>query len=269
MLKRAIALVTAAAALAIGSVDAAAPVEPRADPAMWRLDCGRYLINNFNGRAKWDMPSSCYLIRHGDRYMLWDAGLPEELIGHPETTPTQTVSLQQTILAQLARMKIGPEQISIVGVSHYHGDHIGQAARFPGAKLMIGKADMTAIKAGRGPERLKPWIEGRAPLIETEGDHDVFGDGSVVMLATPGHTPGHSSLLVRLPTGPVLLSGDLYHFRGQVANDEVSRNAVDPAQARTSMARMKQLLLQEGARLVIQHDLEDIRLVPALPGAGS
>jgi glyoxylase-like metal-dependent hydrolase (beta-lactamase superfamily II) len=269
MLKRALALAVMATALAIGPVHGAPPPKTAVALDLWRLDCGRFLINNFNARATWDMPSNCYLIRHGDTYMLWDAGLPAELIGHPEATPEQTVSLERTIVAQLAGLRIGPERISILGISHYHGDHIGQAASFPTAKMMIGKADMAAIRGGRDPERLKPWIEDGAPLVEVTGDHDVFGDGSVVMLATPGHTLGHSSLLVRLASGPILLSGDLYHFRGQVAKDEVSGNAVDPVQARTSMARMKQLLIKEGARLVIQHDLEDTDLVPALPGAAS
>ena len=278
MLKR-MAAVTAGW-LALTGMQAPAPPKPEAPLSLWRLDCGEFVINDYNAffsdtfqyEAKpKPITDSCYLIRHGDRYMLWDTGLPGELVGNPQTSPAQSMSLKERITDQLARIGVKPEQIEIVGISHYHADHLGQAADFPKAKLVIGAADLQVLKTVKGefiqPQRFRPWLEGGSPLVEARGDVDVFHDGRVMMLTTPGHTPGHYSLLVRLASGPVLLSGDLYHFTEQVANRGVPPFNHDRADTLASMDRYDRIARNLEAKTIIQHEPADIGRLPAFPQA--
>ena len=114
---------------------------------LWRLDCGSFDAKDYDGRGPAHMANGCYLIRHRDTYMLWDAGLTDELVGHPEISPEQTVALNEALIPQLVRLGVRPADIRLLGISHFHGDHVGQAKRFPGAKLLIGAADFAVLKA--------------------------------------------------------------------------------------------------------------------------
>jgi glyoxylase-like metal-dependent hydrolase (beta-lactamase superfamily II) len=253
---------------------------PAARPAMslWRLDCGDFQINDINAfmsdtseypaRPK-HLVGSCYLIRHGDAYMLWDTGMPGALVGHPDVNPVMTVSLHGRILDQLARIGVRPEQVSILGISHYHGDHTGQARDFPGARLLLGAGDVAVLR-GRSAEAqadLARWLTGGGQLTEVQGDLDVFGDGSVTMLNLPGHTPGHHALLVRLHSGPVMLSGDTYHFAEQVAHRGVPPFNTNRAESLASMDRFDRLARNLHARVIIQHEPADVARLPAFPEA--
>src|SRR6266567_8382330 len=153
---------------------------------------------------------SCYLIKHGDEYMVWDTGFA------PGSNPNAP---KVGIVERLAEVKVKPEQVKYVGISHFHADHTGQLAPFTNATLFIGKGDWDQIISptpmqGANVAGFKSWIDEKRKVEPLTGDKDVFGDGSVIVLRTPGHTPGHSALLVRLKDmGPVLLSGDAVHFR--------------------------------------------------------
>jgi len=281
------AFAAAAVSLAVtASFGAAAAQPPReraptaANPvvSMWRLDCGEIRVTNLDlfsdtflyaGREK-TLTDSCYLIRNGNRYLLWDTGLPAELVGRsPGGEGPFRMSMRTTIRDQLRRIGVRPEQVSFVGISHYHDDHIGQAADFPGATLLIGAEDWEAIRGRpQSAARFKPWIDGGGTVQQVARDHDVFGDGSVVMLDMPGHTPGHHSLLVRLPQmGPVLLTGDLYHFAEQVANRGVPSFNTDRADTLASFDRFRQIARSLGATIIIQHEPLDIPRLPAFPEA--
>ena len=97
-------------------------------------------------------------------------------------------------------------------------------------------------------------------------DKDVFGDGTVIMLRTPGHTPGHSSLLVKLAQmGPVILSGDAVHFRENYDSDGVPAFNYDRAQTVASLERTKKILANLKGQLIIQHDARDIEKLPMFP----
>ena len=118
------------------------------------------------------------------------------------TTPN--VAPKVSIVDQLAKLNIKPEQVKYVGISHYHADHTGQVASFPKATLLIGAREWDAITAPKPAEGVnyKPfenWAKGEGKVEPLALDKDVFGDGSVIVLRTPGHTPGHQSLLVKLP----------------------------------------------------------------------
>jgi glyoxylase-like metal-dependent hydrolase (beta-lactamase superfamily II) len=246
---------------------------------MWRLDCGDFSMKRFGawfsdtfqyppGARK--LVGSCYLIRHGERYMLWDAGMRAELVGKPIDNAEQTQSLKRSLLDQLKQINVAPEQISLLGISHYHGDHTGQARNFTGARLVIGAADWAVIK-GSGPQAgdartdLAHWLSEPSKVVEVRGDIDIFRDGRVIMLALPGHTPGHSALLVRLASGPVLLSGDQYHFTEAVANKGVPSFNTSRADTLASHDRFERIAANLRAKVIIQHEPADVGKLPAFP----
>ena len=263
---------TVIAALLAGTARAAPPpVE------LWRLDCGELWEGNLDefsdtrayvGKSK-RLVVSCYLIRHGESYMLWDTGLEKADLGKTLVqNNTESEALRVTLVDQLAQIGVKPQQVSLIGISHYHFDHTGQAGDFPQAKLLMGKADLALLRRP-GSERAKPlahWIGGGGQLEEVEGDKDVFGDGKVVMLGLPGHTPGHHGLLVTLEgAGPVLLSGDVAHFRENLESNGVPIFNADRADSLSSMDRFRTLAGNLKAIAIIQHEPADVAKLPAFP----
>lgn len=269
-------------ALTLSFAAQAAPTkaaDKAADLQLWRLDCGTVQVNelnqfsdtfNYSGQSK-TLTDSCYLIRHNDALMLWDTGLPAALLNAPFTKDAMSPRLNRTLTDQLSQINIKPDDIDMIGISHYHFDHIGQAAAFPKAKLLIGKDDLAVLKqtplpAGIDTAPLSLWLKDGSPVDAVSGDRDIFGDGSVIMINTPGHTPGSHSLLVRLPKfGPVLLSGDTVHFNEQVANNNVPPFNTDRAQSLASMDRLYGIAKNVPATLIIQHEPDHIKLLPAFP----
>jgi glyoxylase-like metal-dependent hydrolase (beta-lactamase superfamily II) len=257
-----------------------APKQP-APMSLWRLDCGEFVIKQYGAffSDTFQYPAgpktivgSCYMIRHGDRYMLWDAGLTDALIGNDFDNAAQTIRLRRSLIDQLAQVKVRPEQIDTIGISHWHFDHVGQAGRFPQARLLIGKGDLDLLRATPpidedSAKGLAHWLGGKGKLQEVTGDKDLFGDGRVVMLKLPGHTPGHYALLVRLASGPVLLSGDQYHFTEQVKNRGVPPFNHDRADTLASMDRFDRIAANLKAKVIIQHEPVDIAKLPAFPRA--
>ncbi|TMJ12549.1 MAG: N-acyl homoserine lactonase family protein [Alphaproteobacteria bacterium] len=265
------ALLTALAAMFVaGSAGAAPPAQME----LWRLDCGTAVVNDLDifsdtfayaGKTK-RITDSCYLIRHGENYLLWDAGLPGALLGKTVNSGPFTMSLSTRIVDQLARIGVKPEQVTLVGISHRHDDHTGQLTDFAKATLFIGAGDFEAMKKGESAALIAPWTKTGAKLELLTGDKDVFGDGSVVMLATPGHTENHHSLLVRLPkTGPVLLTGDLYHFTENRTTRGVPSFNTSRADTLASMDRFEAIVKRLKAKVVIQHEPDDIAKLPAFP----
>jgi glyoxylase-like metal-dependent hydrolase (beta-lactamase superfamily II) len=275
-------LTAVAALLALGGMQAPpAPAKPPAPLALWRLDCGEFVIKQYGAffsdtyqypAGPKDIVGSCYLIRHGDRYMLWDAGLTDALVGNDFDSEAQTIRLRRGLVDQLGQLKLRPEQIETIGISHWHFDHVGQAGRFPEARLLIGKGDLDLLRADPpvdvdSAKGLAHWLGGGGKVEELTRDHDVFGDGRVLMLKLPGHTPGHYALLVRLASGPVLLTGDLYHFTEQVKNKGVPPFNHDRADTLASMDRFDRIAANLGAKVIIQHEPADIAKLPAFPQA--
>ncbi|MES2494570.1 MAG: N-acyl homoserine lactonase family protein [Pseudomonadota bacterium] len=270
-MKRALGIV---AALLMAS---AAQAAPGTVDMMWRLDCGAIQVNQLNifsdtqsytGQTR-KLVGSCYLIKDGDAYMLWDTGLPVATRGTPPA-PSQPIDakLTKTLVEQLAELGIKPEQIGLIGISHHHFDHTGQAAEFPKAKLVIGAGDLKAARADKDGigKPLAPWLAEGAKVDAVDGDKDLFGDGSVVMIALGGHTPGHHGLLVRLPkTGTVLLSGDVAHFHENLDSDGVPTFNVDRADSLAAIDRFRKLGASLKAVSILQHDPRDVAKLPAFP----
>jgi glyoxylase-like metal-dependent hydrolase (beta-lactamase superfamily II) len=148
------------------------------------------------------------------RYFLWDTGITDAVVGR---TGGSTLSAPgapvwhkaKAIVASLAELGVKPEDVTYVAVSHTHPDHVGNVEAFPKSMLLVQKAESEWVLP-LGVRRFKP----EHPVTKLEGDHDVFGDGSADILSTPGPTPGHQSLQVKLPkTGALVLSGDAVHLK--------------------------------------------------------
>jgi N-acyl homoserine lactone hydrolase len=255
-----------------GLVPGLATPAQAADVSIARLDCGTspppVVVNErfsdtyaFPG-LKLTFVFSCYIIKHGDDYLLWDTG-------HAMTMPN--VAPKVSLVDQLAKINVTPDQIKYVGISHYHADHTGQIASFPKATLLIGAKEWDAISAPKPAEGVnyKPfesWIKGDSKVEPQPIDKDVFGDGSVIMLRTPGHTPGHSSLLVKLAEmGPIIITGDAVHFRENLDTVGVPAFNFDRAQTVASIERLKKIAANLKATIIIQHDARDVEKLPPTP----
>lgn len=259
-------------AAANAATQASAPAAPL---SLTRLDCGSAEFKDMNGFFS-DRPGvyppgpgkvtdSCYLIRHGDQQMVWDTGFPAETRDRPMAQDGMTARIERPLAEQLQQLGVQPETVDVLGISHMHGDHVGQAAQFTNARLVIGRGDFERL-AGRPEDSLKAWRGGAAkPVTLASGDVDVFADGSVVALHLPGHTPDHMALLVKLKSGPVLLSGDLYH--STIAREKRAVPGFNTSREETlkSMDKFEALAKRLGAKVVIQHEPNDIGKLPAFP----
>ncbi len=198
---------------------------------------------------------NCYLIRHAQGWLLWDTGVVDAIAALPDgEVPADPKAIHwrrpKTLASQLALLGIKPSDIKYVAISHTHPDHIGNVEMFPQAMLLVQKAEYEWPGAKNAP-RFSPGH----PVTKVEGDKDVFGDGSVMIISTPGHTPGHQSLLVKLPkTGALVLSGDAVHFRSNWDNRRVPSINFDKDMTLASMQRIAELLQREHAQLWINHD---------------
>ena len=213
----------AATALWAGTAHAA-PTPPL---RLYTLDCGSLQLQDMGlfsdtgehaGEAG-VMAVPCYLIRHGDDWLLWDTGLGDDLAALPDGKDQLGGhwTVHRTLASQLADLGLAPRDIDYVALSHLHADHSGNSGLFPGSTWLLPAEELRWGAASPAPLGVDAALVARLPhdrLRPIDGDHDVFGDGSVMILRAPGHTPGHRILLVRLVgAGPVLLSGDLFHTR--------------------------------------------------------
>ena len=246
-----------------------------------RLDGGRTWVGELNrfcdtfaytGKSK-GLVVSAYLVRHDNELMLWDTGLPAGTKGSQiDKSKPMSREMNKTLVEQLAELDVKPEDIDYVAISHYHADHIGQAGSFPQAKLLIGEDDWKRLSSDEQHpslqrQYLEPWLKGGSEVQTVSGDHDVFGDGSVVFIDTPGHTPGHHSLLVKLQeTGPVLLTGDVAHFKENLANNRVPTFNPNRADSLASMDRFRRIAQNLKALIIIQHEPDHVKRLPEFPG---
>lgn len=274
---RRLALLVAAAALLWGCTTSSVT---RAPMRLYALYCGEAQIPDispwspgFNVGKPMTFSDNCYLIRHGNDWMLWDSGFPDALAASPEGQAGNRgmrMKRTMTLMSQLAELGVEPEQIRVIAFSHTHQDHVGNANLFPNATLYMQQAE---YDAAFGPEPAKygfnPALYDKLrnnPVVKLGGDKDVFGDATVVILSTPGHTPGHQSLLVRLPkAGAIVLSGDMAHFRENFDQRRVPSFNFSKEQTIASMDRIARLLVSERAQLWINHDSAQNASIPHAP----
>ena len=256
---------TTVAALVLTLSLAATTAAPEAKAGVERLyilNCGEGVAGDIsrwspgvNVGKSMDFVDNCYLIRHTQGWLLWDTGVTDAIAAMPEgqapADPRMTHWRRpKTLASQLEQLAVKPSDIKFLAVSHTHPDHIGNVGLFPTSMLLVQKAEYE-WPSPLGVGRFKP----EQPATKLEGDHDVFGDGSVIIIATPGHTPGHQSLLVKLPkTGAVVLSGDAVHFKDNWENRRVPSGNVDKDKTLASLQRIADVLAKEKAQLWINHD---------------
>jgi len=274
--------ILAACALALAGCASHSTVQaPAAVERLYAIDCGE---NRTTDLSIWTTPAdkgkpyvfanNCYLIKHAKGWMLWDSGHPDRYASIPEGVPNQrgtsTAFLKKPLSQSLREIGVAPADITYFAMSHSHPDHTGNANLFANSTVFMQQAE---FDAAFGPE---PQRFGYAPasydrlrdarIVKLHGEHDVFGDGSVIIQSTPGHTPGHQSLFVRLPKSPpVLLSGDFVHLSANWEAKRVPSINFDREQSLRSMQEMDTLLKQTGARLWINHDFEQAQTIPKAP----
>ena len=223
--------------------------------------------------VKHSLVASCYLIRHPDGLMVWDTGIPAFVAQRPNGLSVAggkiNFFLETPFPEQLKRQGISPDSIRHLGISHMHPDHAGNANAFSNATWYVQQAEYDAAfgadarKFNFIPKTYQKLKNGK--VVKLKGHHDVFGDGSVVIIPAPGHTPGHQVLLLRLPSGPVLLSGDLWHFTSNRKHDRIPGFNFDLQASRNSMTAINSLLAVTGAKLLIQHDVDQNRSLAHAP----
>ena len=264
-------LVTIGACLAgftvgLGSVLPSAQGQPTQVTRLYVLDGGtlttddpsRFGVTIEDVKGFSAMPVPAYLVVHPAGTLLWDTGLSDDLLGRPAGETRRGVFGQvvtSTVQRQLADIGYPPDAITYVVMSHLHFDHVANANDYAGATWIVQKADRDALDfTDRDGTAAFSALE-QSDAVVIDGDHDVFGDGAVVIKSTPGHTPGHQSLFVRLAaTGPVVLSGDLYHREAERTLDKMPPREVGPGVTAASRAALEAFIEETGAQLWIQHE---------------
>jgi N-acyl homoserine lactone hydrolase len=262
------------------------PIKAGVAEKLFRLDCGRSLANDEsvwtpgeNAGRSIEFSSTCWLIKHGSEWLLWDAGVPEAALNDPRgwsTLPKLIVyHLDKTLTDQLAEIGLKPRDIARVAISHTHGDHIGNVGLFPNSTILIQQAEYSWINSPDGPNdnvnqlmALARKLLGAPKNLQLiDGDNDVFGDGSVTLVSTPGHTPGHQSLLVHLKnSGFIILSGDVVHLEENFEKNRVPSLNTNNAESIASMQKIRQMIAMYKATLFINHDkkqTDKLKLLPA------
>ncbi len=262
-----------------GEQTGSAPERPGTEAAALRLyvfDCGtmkadpaRFRLTN-EEVATTDLSVPCFLVDHPQGGLMWDVGAVPDADWTPTGAPVahhlvlpdsgeRDVTLRKPLMAQLTEAGYSPADITYVGLSHYHWDHTANANAFAQATWLVRQVERDAMFAEKPPGVTRPSSyaalkDSRTVIIEND-EHDVFGDGTVVMKHAPGHTPGHQILVVKLPkTGTVVLSGDLYHFAESRALRRVPTFDFDQEQTPATRETIEAFLTRTGAELWIQHD---------------
>ena len=217
--------------------------------------------------------NNAYLIQHGDDWVLWDTGLEDDLInisGGKVVAHDVRGILTKTLASQLDEIGVKPEDITHIAFSHAHFDHVGNSRYFPNATWYVQRAEYYAMfgpdyqKYGFIPSLYETMRNNR--IVVVGDNYDLFGDGSVRIFSTPGHTPGHQSMLVRLPKlGAVMLSGDVAHFQCNFCCRRVPTFNADAEQTKQSMDKVDAIVKAEGAQLWINHDAEQNAAIPHAP----
>jgi len=240
---------------------------------LYVLDCGIITVANGDsmgfkpGQLKTsNMVTPCFLIVHPKGTLMWDTGeIPDSAFANgPAPAKQGAFTVDRPLLPQLAAIGYTPADITYLALSHYHGDHVANANAFLKSTWIVQKGDRDAIFAPRtGDKKLGAvgdaayfkGLENSKTMLLNGEDHDVFGDGTVVIKFTPGHTPGHQSLFLKLAkTGPLLLSGDLYHYPEEITYNKIPPFDSDQAQTAKSRAMIQEFIKKNKATLWIQHD---------------
>ncbi len=259
--------------------EVAAIVKP--EVKLYTFDGGTVMVNNlelfsqdttYHGQTK-EFADAFYVISHPNGNLMWDAGLPEGLVGLPEpfTDPSGafTVSRRDSVVNQLKSIGMEIDDIQYIALSHTHFDHSGHANTFKNSTWLVQEIEFDSITSETSQKANADNYNAIKELTKTKklnGDFDVFGDGSVVIKSMPGHTPGHQVLYVDLPEhGPLLLTGDLYHLYENREHKRVPIFNFDVEQTLKSMDAFEAFAKEKNAKVYLQHQKEDFNKMPKAP----
>lgn len=267
--------------LACGVIPAPAPAQIQAAAPgqirLYALNCGHLEFKDlsffsdtgdYDGGKSGAIVAPCFLIRHPKGILVWDTGMSPHF---PKGVNAAGVSggIDVPVEKLLAQIGLKPADVNYLAFSHLHSDHTGNANLFKAATWIMNKTELAwALAGGSGsPVDVSTFSEYKTARTQMiDGDYDVFGDGTVRILKTPGHTPGHQVLELKLPkAGTVILAGDLYHFRADRASRLVPLFNTDRADTLASFDRVERIARNTHARVVIEHDPEDFKAMPKFP----
>jgi N-acyl homoserine lactone hydrolase len=229
------------------------------------------------GEGDITVPIPVFLIEHSKGLALFDTGMHPDCQRDPEArlgarlAGLFRIGFQpgEEVSAQLEKAGRDAEKIDLVINSHFHFDHVGGNALIPNATMLVQRDEWEAgmngdLASGHGYNRRDFDLGHKVRLLD--GEHDVFGDGSVVCLPTPGHTVGHQSLRVQLEGGDVVLAADACYFCQTLRERRLPRHVHDREAMLASLDRLE-ALEQAGARVFFGHDPTFWNTVPKAPGA--
>ena len=277
---RYVAIVTLSVFLVVaGRVSVAADKPSITGLKLYVFDCGMIRLDTLEGFSiaddetdVRDLSVPCYVIEHEKGRLLWDGGLPSNTADKEGWQGEgMRLRLDRTLRDQLTDIDLDMESFDYVAFSHMHFDHVGVANEVKQATLIMQKSEYDAAFAAEVTiPGANPALYGELKDLEhvlIAGDYDVFGDGRVRIISAPGHTPGHQVLFVDLENaGPIVLSGDLYHFALSRTDRRVPTFNVDREASLASMDRVEAFLQETGAELWIEHELalfEKLRKSPS------
>jgi len=263
------------------ATQASSSAQNQQDIRIYTLDCGSvdftdiglFSSGEYAGRAQ-KMAVPCFLIRHPDGDMVWDAGIPDAINQMPDGLEIlgglAIARVPVTMKSQFEQLGLSTKDVEYLALSHAHFDHTGNVDQFSDSTLLIYKSEHdfmfgAGVEAGVVDAGLvEPLRSVKTNIID--GEHDVFGDGKVIIIPTPGHSPGHSVLLVKLKNkGSVMFSGDLFHLAESRERKIVPMINPDREQTLASMDVFNARVEKEGAKVIIQHDLSEYEALPKIP----
>jgi glyoxylase-like metal-dependent hydrolase (beta-lactamase superfamily II) len=275
-----IAMVTGSLAKGIGSESRSmAPAHSENALKLYVFDCGTLPVADLaefrlkkEEVATADLAVACFLVVHRSGTLIWDTGAVPDSSWKPTGKPIpqhpvlpdlerRKVVMRKSLSSQLQEAGYAPADITYVAFSHYHYDHTANASLFAGSTWLVREVEREAMFAEKPPGATQPAtyeaLRKSKTLILKDEEHDVFGDGTVIIKSAPGHTPGHQVLYLKLAkTGGVVLSGDLYHYPEERALNRVPTFEFNQEQTRASRVVVDAFLKETGAQLWIQHDLK-------------
>ena len=245
------------------------PPQPPKSLRLYVFNCGSLDISDperFRFKkeelATTNLSVGCYLIVHPKGTLMWDVGaVPDSALKPGAKSALEGyATITETLKSQMEKIGYEPSDIEYLAFSHYHYDHVANANQFASATWLARKVEHDAMFAPvlpdkkMNPANYSALKNSKTILIPTD-DYDVFGDGTVVMKLAPGHTPGHQVLFLKLKkTGPIVLSGDLYHYPEERKLKRVPTFEYDQHQTAVTREKIEAFLKQSGAQLWIQHD---------------
>lgn len=237
---------------------------------LYVFDCGTINVSDvsvfspgYDKGVKKTLRNTCYLIDHPNGKLIWDTGLPDALVASKDgfTNGVFHLTVQKTLESQIAELGINTSDIKYLALSHFHFDHSGNANLFKDSSLIIQREEFEAIYS-KDPSHFhfdpnSYSMINKDKAIVISGDYDVFGDGTVKIIRTIGHTPGHQALKIKLKNeGEIVLSGDVFHFEKNRKFKRIPIFNFNSSDSESSMNKIEELVKKTDAVLWIQHDPE-------------